>query len=133
MAKLTIKKLGGADEHRPFKAHGFMDFFRLGEATVGHFTFEPGWRWSQDVRPIAGTKTCQASHLVCSLSGRLHVKMDDGTESDLVAGDLAFIPPGHDAWVVGDHAFTGIDFGTIEDYARARAGMGAGAEQPPAH
>jgi hypothetical protein len=70
---------------------------------------EPGWRWSESVKPIAKTDTCQASHLDYQVSGRLHVRMEDGTEMDLGPGDVSFIPPGHDAWVVGDEPVVSID------------------------
>jgi hypothetical protein len=72
--------------------------------------FEPGWRWSQDVAPIANTATCQVRHLGYVMSGRMHVRMDGGTEADIKAGDVMDIPAGHDAWVVGDEPCILLDF-----------------------
>ncbi|HYG70296.1 MAG TPA: cupin domain-containing protein [Anaeromyxobacteraceae bacterium] len=129
MAKLTIKQFGKADETRPF-GHGHIDLVKFEGGTVGRGVFEPGWRWSNDVKPIAGTKSCEASHACYVLSGRMHLKMDDGTESDIEPGQFVAIPPGHDAWTIGNEACVLFDFAGATDYARPRAGAGA---QPAAH
>lgn len=76
----------------------------------------PGWRWSVDIRPVVQTDQCRAFHQICILSGRLHVQVEDGAELDLHAGDVAVIPPGHDAWVVGDEPCKTADFS--QDYAQ---------------
>ena len=80
--------------------------------------FEPGWRWSTDIAPIAGTASCQTRHLGYALSGRMQVRMDDGTERELKAGDAAVIPPGHDAWIVGNEQCIAIDFTGVAHYAK---------------
>ena len=72
---------------------------------------EPGWRWSECVKPTVGTDSCQVGHLIHVLSGRIVVRMDDGSEAEFSPGDVGSIPPGHDAWVVGDEPFISIDFG----------------------
>ena len=93
---------------------------KLGEATIGKYTFEPGWRWSESIKPIVKTDSCQVHHIGYLLSGKLHVVTDDGEESDLGPGDVYEILPGHDAWVVGDDTFQGLEFQskTAESYAK---------------
>ena len=81
-----------------------------GGAQVGKITVEPGWRWTKDVKPVAGTDLCQAPHQQYQLSGHLHVVMEDGTECDSMPGDITSLPPGHDAWVVGDEPVVAIDW-----------------------
>ena len=118
MATLDAKTFDQPDETRPFAAHGQLEIVKVGGLTVGRGTYEPGWRWSQDVKPIANTDSCQASHAGYIVSGRLRVKMDDGTESEVGPGAVAVIEPGHDAWVVGDEACVLIDFGaSVGQYA----------------
>ena len=93
---------------------------RMGDATVARFAFEPGWKWSECVKPVAGTETCQARHVGVVQSGRMHVTHDDGTEMDLGPGDTYVIEPGHDAWVIGDEPYVGLEFEyqSAEQYAR---------------
>ena len=107
-------------ERRPFKAHGHMDVVTLGDFTLGRGVFEPGWRWSNDVKPIAGTDSCQAAHLGYFVSGRMTVRMDDGEQVDYGPGDFASMAPGHDAWVVGDEPCVFVDWQGFEDYAKRR-------------
>jgi len=83
-------------------------------------TYEPGWRWSGDIRPIAGTDSCQYHHLGVCLSGRLRAQMPDGTELEIGPGDVFEIPPGHDAWVVGDEAYVSVDFEAMRTYGKQR-------------
>jgi mannose-6-phosphate isomerase-like protein (cupin superfamily) len=116
--KLLAKSLDQPDETRPFQAHGRMQVVQLGETTAGRGTFEPGWRWSQDIKPIAGTDSCQAHHTLYIISGRMHVVMNDGSESELGPGDAAVIPAGHDAWTVGDEPCVAIDFTGVARYAK---------------
>lgn len=78
----------------------------------------PGWRWSEHVKPIAGTDSCQAPHAAYVISGRMHVVMDDGTESDFGPGDVMIAPPGHDAWTVGDEACVCVDWSGVTNYAK---------------
>ena len=81
------------------------------ELKVTRVTHEPGWRWSECVKPAVGTDSCQVGHLIHVTSGRIVVRMDDGSEAEFGPGDVGSIPPGHDAWVVGDEPFISIDFG----------------------
>jgi hypothetical protein len=104
-------------ETRPYKAHGHMDVITLGDFTLGRGVFEPGWRWSEDVKPIAGTDTCQARHTGICVSGRMVVRFEDGSELDVGPGDVVVIEPGHDAWTVGDEACVLYDTG-VGAYAR---------------
>ena len=92
----------------------------LGVAKAARMTFQPGWRWSECVKPVAGTDSCQGSHVGVAVSGAIHVVHDDGTESDVTPGLAYRIAPGHDAWVVGDEPFVGYEFEshTAETYAK---------------
>ncbi|MCW2806849.1 MAG: Cupin 2, conserved barrel domain protein [Marmoricola sp.] len=105
------------DESRPFKGHGHMDVVTLGDFTLGRGVFEPGWRWSNDVKPIAGTDSCQTRHAGYCLSGQMTVRLDDGTEMTVGPGDVLVIEPGHDAWTVGDEACVLLDTG-VAAYAK---------------
>lgn len=118
-SRIHVTRSGAPDESRPFKAHGHAEMHKLGEGMAMRGVFEPGWKWSQDIGPIAGTKSCQASHLGYIVSGRMRIRMDDGQEEEVGPGDFMRIDPGHDAWVVGDEACVVIDFGGYRDYARA--------------
>jgi class 3 adenylate cyclase len=100
--------------------HGRIDVVDLDDTVVGRMTYEPGWRWSVDVQPIAGTDTCQYHHLGVTLSGRLRAQMSDGTELELGPGDVFEIPPGHDAWVVGDEPWVSVDFEAMRTFGRQR-------------
>lgn len=86
-----------------------LEVVTIGDRTLIRNTFEPGWKWSEHVKPTAGTDSCQAHHVICMLSGRLKAVMDDGTAIEAGPGDVVDIPPGHDAWVVGDEPVVGID------------------------
>lgn len=106
-----------ADELREF-AHGRVEILEIGGTEVGRFVLEPGWRWSNDVRPIAGTDSCQAAHFQYHVSGRLAIRMDDGTEMIAEAGDITSLPSGHDAWVLGDEPVVVVDFFGASTYAK---------------
>ncbi len=121
MSQPVIKKFAQPDERRSFLAHGHLDLLHLGGSHLGMGVFEPGWKWSKDVQPIAGTRSCQAAHSCYIVSGSMEVVMDDGTRALLTAGDAAYIPPGHDAWVVGDKTCLMLDFEGMSDYARHEA------------
>jgi hypothetical protein len=99
-----------------------VDLVRVGDTTVGRYAFEPGWRWTECIKPVAGTDSCQARHVGVVQSGSLHVVHEDGTELDLAAGDTYVIEPGHDAWVTGDEPYVGFEFESrsAEDYGRDR-------------
>jgi mannose-6-phosphate isomerase-like protein (cupin superfamily) len=93
---------------------------RMGGASAARMTFEPGWKWSDCVKPVAGTDSCQVRHVGVVASGRLHVEHEDGSTIDVGPGDAYVIDPGHDAWVVGDERFVGYEFESTaaEDYAK---------------
>jgi class 3 adenylate cyclase len=99
---------------------GRIDVVELDDTVVGRMTYEPGWRWSVDVKPIAGTDTCQYHHLGVTLSGRVRAQMPDGTELEIGPGDVFEIPPGHDAWVVGDEPWVSVDFEAMRTYGKER-------------
>jgi hypothetical protein len=97
-----------------------IDVVRMGGTTAARFAFEPGWKWSECIKPVVGTESCQVHHVGVVQSGRMHVTHQDGTEQDLAAGDAYVIEPGHDAWVVGDESFVGFEFDSrsAEEFAK---------------
>ena len=119
MSKLEVKSTNTPDETRTFEK-GKLDLVKVGGTTIGRAVFQPGWRWSTHVKPIAKTKSCEAPHLQYQISGTLHVLMDDGTERDIKAGEVALIPPGHDGWVVGNEPVIAVDFQGMVDYAKKK-------------
>ena len=108
--------ISNPQEVRPYKAHGHMDVVTLGDFTLGRGTFEPGWKWSEDVKPIAGTETCMVHHTGYCLSGRMTIRLNDGTELTVGPGDVMDIEPGHDAWTDGDEPCVLLDTG-VKAYA----------------
>jgi hypothetical protein len=104
-------------ERRPFQGHGHMDVVTLGDFTIGRGVFEPGWRWSNDVKPIAGTDSCQVHHTGFCLSGQMAIKPDDGEEITIGPGDVIDLDPGHDAWTLGEEPCVLIDTG-VAAYAK---------------
>ena len=117
MAKIGSKSFSKPDEVRTF-SKGKVEVVTLGEATIGRATFEPGWRWSTCVKPLANTNSCEAAHFGYQISGTMRVRMDDGTELECKAGDVASIPSGHDAWVVGNDPVVVVDFQGMPNYAK---------------
>lgn len=116
---LEKKSMSKPDEVRPFvDGKGKLSVCNVGDHTIGQGEFQPGWRWSQHVKPIAGTDSCQAAHTGVILAGCMHIKMDDGTEMDYVEGDVFYMPPGHDAWIVGDQTCKVLDFTGVAKYAK---------------
>jgi hypothetical protein len=97
-----------------------VEVVRVGGTTAARYTFEPGWSWSECIKPVAGTESCQVRHVGVVRSGRCVVRHEDGTELELGAGNAYVIEPGHDAWVVGDDPFVTLEFETpaAETYAR---------------
>jgi len=118
MPSMEVKNFDSPDETRPFQGKGKADVVNLAGQTVGRAVFEPGWKWSENVKPIAKTDSCQVSHLGYVISGRMRVYMDDGSEQEIGAGDVVAIPPGHDADVPGDEPCVMVDFGQFGDYAK---------------
>jgi hypothetical protein len=117
MDKMTKKNIEAADEVRTFPK-GRLELVKVGGVVFGKATLLPGWKWSESVRDLAGTGSCMAPHTQYHISGRLHVLMDDGSEDEFGPGDFGNIPPGHDAWVVGDEPVVVIDITGMEHYAK---------------
>jgi hypothetical protein len=119
-----LTRLESVDFSKPQEVRNFpkgkVELITLGGVTFGRATFEPGWRWSTHVKPIAGTTSCQAAHLGVQLTGTMHIKMDDGTERDIGPGQVVNIPPGHDGWVVGNEPVVFIDVTGMENYAKQK-------------
>ncbi len=114
---VEAKRFEQPDETVTFE-RGRVQIVTVGSMTIGHEMAEPGWRWSEHVKPIVGTEWCEFHHAMYVLSGRMHVQMRDGTETEVTAGDVVDIPPGHDAWVVGDEPVTSIDLQGVVGWAR---------------
>jgi hypothetical protein len=97
-----------------------VDVVRMGGATAARFAFEPGWKWSECIRPVVGTDSCQVRHVGVVQSGRMHVAHEDGSAQEIGPGEAYVIEPGHDAWVVGDEGFVGYEFESraAEEYAK---------------
>lgn len=95
------------ETRRPEKA--LIEITKLGDIPMARTSFEPGWKWSTHMKPIVKTDSCELNHTFYVISGRMHVKMDDGTEHEFSAGDSGIVPPGHDAWVIGDEKFVAVD------------------------
>jgi quercetin dioxygenase-like cupin family protein len=118
MASLVRKSFDTPDETRPFEdGSGKLELVNTDGGPVGRATFEPGWRWSTHVKPIAGTDSCQAAHTGYFVSGRMKVVMDDGEEIEYGPGDFGHMEPGHDAWIVGDEPCVVIDWQGFGHYA----------------
>lgn len=98
---------------------GKVDLVNIGGATIGRAVFQPGWRWSTSVKPLAKTESCEAPHFQYHIAGTLRIKMDDGTTFDCKPGDVSYLPMGHDAWVVGKQAVVIVDFQGMIDYAKS--------------
>jgi hypothetical protein len=117
MAGITQGSFDQPDETRtPDKAT--VAVIRLGPQVVARITFQPGWRWSESIRPIVGTDSCQVRHIGTITSGRLHAVHEDGSEVELGPGAAYVIEPGHDAWVVGEEPVVGYEFESAEVYAK---------------
>jgi hypothetical protein len=116
--KAEQKSFGTPDETRTF-GNGQIEILNIGGAEIGKITLRPGWRWSTDVKPIAGTELCEAPHFQYQLSGTLHVVMGDGVELEGRPGDVLTLPEGHDAWVVGDEPVVLVDWTGASNYAKA--------------
>jgi hypothetical protein len=125
MPSAERKDLAHADETRPFEL-GQVELVNIGGGTIGRLSLQPGWRWSQHVKPLVGTEWCEAPHFQYHVSGRLHVRMVDGTEFEAGPGEVTALPSGHDAWVVGDEPVVVVDWYGASNYARPTAAATAG-------
>ena len=112
-----MKRFAVPDEVREFP-FGKLELIKIGGATIGRGTFHPGWRWSTSLKPMVKTKSCEAPHFQYHVSGHLVVQMNDGTRIEPKAGDVTYLPAGHDAWVVGDEPVVVVDFQGMVDYAK---------------
>lgn len=115
MKKVEVKNFGKPDDVREFPK-GKVELVNVGGGTVGRAALQPGWRWSTSLQPIAKTKSCEAPHFQYHISGVLRIRMDDGTEFDCKPGDVSMLPPGHDAWVVGNDPVVVVDFQGMTHY-----------------
>ncbi len=121
-----MQKLDQKTEHKSFKSpdeirnfpNGRLEILNVGGAEVGRLILNPGWRWSNDVKPIAKTSSCQAPHFQYHVAGRIAILMDDGTEFVAGPGDVTSLPKGHDAWVVGDEPVIVVDWFGATNYAK---------------
>lgn len=115
--KATLKSFGKPDEVREFPL-GKVELVKINGAVIGRATFQPGWKWSTSVQPIAKTKSCEAPHFQYHVSGTLMVQMDDGTILECRPGDISLLPLGHDAWVVGNEPAVVVDFQGMINYSK---------------
>jgi hypothetical protein len=111
------KTFGIPDEIREFP-NGRAEIISVGGAQVGRMIFQPGWRWSSDVKPLAKTASCEAPHFQYHVAGQLGIRMDDGTEFVAGPGDVTSLPRGHDAWVIGDEPVVVVDWFGATNYAK---------------
>jgi oxalate decarboxylase/phosphoglucose isomerase-like protein (cupin superfamily) len=118
-SKMQKKKMTSPDEIRSFDK-GKVEIAKVGDTSIGRAYFEPGWSWEKCVKPIAKTNSCQAPHTQYVISGKMRVRMDDGSEEEFGPGDVGYVPPGHNAWVVGDEPFIAVDFTGMETYAKKK-------------
>jgi hypothetical protein len=117
MTGVETRDFSAPDETRtPDKTK--VEIVNLAGGQIGRYTFQPGWRWSDCIKPVAGTDSCQVEHLGYVVSGRLHVVHDDRSETDLRAGEVYRIAPGHDAWVVDDQPAVTVEFQGAATYAK---------------
>lgn len=119
LTNAEVKRFQSPDETRTFP-QGRLDLVHIGGGVVGRLTLEPGWRWSEHVKPIAKTQWCEAPHFQYQISGRLHVVMADGREFDTGPGEVCTLPTGHDAWVVGNEPVVVIDWYGATHYAEKK-------------
>jgi hypothetical protein len=115
MTKMELKNFNAADELRELPKTK-LEILNFGETVIMRATFQAGWKWSECVKPTVGTQSCEAPHLNYIISGRMMIAMDDGVQKEMGPGDVAFIPPGHDAWVVGKEPCIAIDFSAGKMY-----------------
>jgi mannose-6-phosphate isomerase-like protein (cupin superfamily) len=115
--KAEVKSFNKPDEVRTFPK-GKLELITIGGSIIGRATFEPGWKWSTSVQPLAKTKSCEAPHFQYHISGTIMVVMDDGAQFECKPGDVSLLPMGHDAWVVGNEPVIVVDFQGMTEYAK---------------
>lgn len=114
---LIIKRFENPDEVRTFEK-GLFELVQIGSMTIGRAKYEPGWKWSVHVSPVAGTSSCQVEHVGMVISGCAAIQMDDGRHYEVKAGDVFYIAPGHDSWVVGNEPYVSLHFLGADHYAQ---------------
>jgi mannose-6-phosphate isomerase-like protein (cupin superfamily) len=119
MFEVVLKRFDQPDEIRNFP-RGKFELVRIGAMTVGRATYDPGWKWSVDVGQASGQKICRVEHVGLVVSGRAVAAMEDGRVVEMKPGDLFYIAPGHDSWVVGDEPYVSLHFMGAADYARQK-------------
>jgi hypothetical protein len=119
MSDVILKRFETPDETRTFPK-GKFELIHIGTMTIGRATYQPGWKWSTDVGTALGQKSCQVAHTGMVVSGSATAAMDDGTIYTMTAGDLFYIAPGHDSWVVGDQPYISLHFEGADAYARIK-------------
>jgi len=117
MDKMVIRRFEAADDVRRF-TKGRFEVVRIGGLTLGRAIYKPGWKWSEHVGAASGETSCRVEHVGFVVSGRACVRMDDGEEIELRAGDIFSVAPGHDSWVVGDEPYVSLHLIGADDYAR---------------
>lgn len=118
MAGVDFRNFDSPDETRtPDKTT--VELVNIAGGQIGRYTFQPGWRWSECIKPVVKTDTCQVEHIGYAASGTLHVEHEDGTTADVTAGDVYRIAPGHDAWVVGEEPAVFVEFQGAANYAKS--------------
>ena len=117
MATAEQRSFNSPDDTRNFP-NGKAEIIKISGSEIGRLTFQPGWKWSNDVKPIAGTELCEAPHFQYHLQGTMCVRMVDGTEFEVKAGDVVALPEGHDAWVVGNEPVVVVDWWGASNYAK---------------
>jgi ethanolamine utilization protein EutQ (cupin superfamily) len=113
---VILKRFDRPDEVREFDK-GRFEIVQIGGMTIGRASYEPGWKWSEHVGGALGQTSCQVEHVGMVVSGRATAAMDDGSIIEMAAGDIFYIPPGHDSWVVGDEPYVSLHFLGAGDYA----------------
>jgi quercetin dioxygenase-like cupin family protein len=116
MSGIVIRRFEDPDERREFE-HGSFEVIHVGGVTIGRARYEPGWKWSEHVSPVAGTPSCEIEHVGLVVSGRAAIAMDDGETLEVGAGDVFHVPPGHDSWVVGDEPYVSLHLLGADSYA----------------
>jgi len=117
--QVILKRFEHPDEVRTFEK-GKFEIVNLGGMTLGRATYQPGWKWSEHVGKASGAKSCQVEHVGLVVSGRATAAMDDGRVIEMKPGDLFYIEPGHDSWVVGDQPYVSLHLMGAGQYAKAK-------------
>jgi quercetin dioxygenase-like cupin family protein len=122
MLEVVMKRFENPDETRRFEK-GIFEIIRIGGMTIGRASYEPGWRWSEHVAPVAGAPLCDVEHVGMVISGRAMAAMNDGTQYELTPGSLFYIPPvPHDSWVIGDEPYVSLHFLGADHYTKGEKG-----------